>query len=279
MSTLRSWLRPALAVSLLLAAAAIVAVDTVAAAVAAAAPTGLLGRPFLLLAASVLGVAVLRGGVSMGSDGGDEADDWLPETPPERAGGSGSPTAGGEIDALLASLADPRDEEYPNAAGRRSVRSRVEGLAAETVADAVAVDPAEVERQLGTGQWTGEPRAAAFFGADGDVLLRTRVADWLAGKRFERRLAAAVDEISVFAGTEPRDGAVIEGSRRERIDRVRRAAMAHAAVEDAAAPAIDARELMTAHGRSVDDIDELPELDPSAPDALTGESTEAIADE
>lgn len=113
---------------------------------------------------------------------------------PERVGATRA-TAGEEIDAALERAAE--DGERGERA-RISVRREIRTVAVETLVDAADLDEDEAKRRLETGEWTDDPRAAAFLGSDvARPPLRLRLRDWLsADPSFERRARATVDEIA-----------------------------------------------------------------------------------
>jgi hypothetical protein len=105
--------------------------------------------------------------------------------------GADRPTVGAELDRQLSLIGDGERGRQARARVRRAVRS----VAVETLCEVEGIDEATAERWLDGGEWTSDPRAAAFLGDDSvprpSVGLRLR--DWLsADPTFVRRARAAV---------------------------------------------------------------------------------------
>lgn len=130
-----------------------------------------------------------------GRSTGEKADVSLPE--PGDADGSRDRLVGGSTDEVLDALGDP---EAPVKGRRRvDVRTRIRSLAVDVLREAGTDDP---EAALATGEWTDDPRAAAYLGTDVPLPVRIRVADWASGDPYRRRVEATVAELSAIAGVE-----------------------------------------------------------------------------
>lgn len=104
-------------------------------------------------------------------------------------------TAGAVVDETLARVVE--DGEGGKRA-RAEVRREVRAVAVETLAETDGVSAAAAERLIEAGEWTDDPRAAAFLGG-ADVPrppLGLRLRDWLsADPSYAIRARAAVDAI------------------------------------------------------------------------------------
>jgi len=125
----------------------------------------------------------------------EEADVSLPD--PVDADGSDDRLVGDAVDEVLDALGDP---ETAGGGWRRvDVENRVRSLAVDVLSEAGTDDP---EAALATGEWTDDPRAAAYLGDDVPLPVRARVADWAGGDPYRRRVEATVAELSTVAGVE-----------------------------------------------------------------------------
>jgi hypothetical protein len=130
-----------------------------------------------------------------GRSTGEAADVSLPD--PDDADGPEDRLVGDAMDQVLDALGDP---EAPVKGWRRAdVRTRVRSLAVDVLREAGTDDP---ETALATGEWTDDPRAAAYLGEDVPLPVRMRVVDWAGGDPYRRRVAATVTELSAVAGVE-----------------------------------------------------------------------------
>ncbi|QPV62238.1 hypothetical protein I7X12_16055 [Halosimplex litoreum] len=130
-----------------------------------------------------------------GRSTGEATDVSLPD--PDDAGGTRDRLVGDSMDEVLDALGDP---EAPVKEWRRAdVRARIRSLAVDVLREAGTDDP---EAALATGEWTDDPRAAAYLGDDVPLPVRMRVADWAGGDPYRRRVAATVTELSDVAGVE-----------------------------------------------------------------------------
>jgi len=108
--------------------------------------------------------------------------------------GADRPTVGEELDRQLALVGDGERGRQARARVRREVRS----VAVDTLCDVESVDEATAAERLASGEWTADPRAAAFLGDDSvpRPSLKLRLRDWLsADPTFARRARAAVAAI------------------------------------------------------------------------------------
>jgi hypothetical protein len=100
-------------------------------------------------------------------------------------------TAGAALDRQIDQVGDGKRGRQARARVRREVRS----VAVETLCDVEGIDEATAERRLEAGEWTDDPRAAAFLGDESvpQPRLGLRLRDWLsADPTFVRRARAAV---------------------------------------------------------------------------------------
>jgi len=105
--------------------------------------------------------------------------------------GADRPTVGAELDRQLSLIGDGERGRQAKARVRREVRS----VALDTLCDVEGVDEATAEAWLASGEWTTDPRAAAFLGDDSvpRPSLSARLRDWLsADPTFVRRARAAI---------------------------------------------------------------------------------------
>ncbi|QLH84325.1 DUF7269 family protein [Halosimplex pelagicum] len=141
--------------------------------------------------ALVLGVWSLWRGRSTDED----ADVSLPD--PGDAEGSEARLVGDAMDEVLDALGDP---ETTDSGWRRvDVETQIRGLAVDVLRETGTDD---AEAALETGEWTDDPRAAAYLGDDVPLPVRVRVADWASGDPYRRQVEATVAELSAVAGVE-----------------------------------------------------------------------------
>ncbi|ELZ25799.1 hypothetical protein C475_10079 [Halosimplex carlsbadense 2-9-1] len=125
----------------------------------------------------------------------EDADVSLPD--PADADGSGDRLVGDAVDEVLDALGDP---ETTDSGWRRvDAYSQIRSLAIDVLREAGTDDPAAA---LATGEWTDDPRAAAYLGDDVPLPVRIRVADWAGGDPYRRQVEATVAELSAVAGVE-----------------------------------------------------------------------------
>lgn len=141
-----------------------------------------------------LGLALVFGTLSLVS-GLSRAEAGERSLPTPETVGAERATTGAEIDRQLAIVAEDGDRgQHARARIRREVRS----VAVDTLVDVEDVSEETAERRLETGDWTADPRAAAFLGGDGAPRpsLSIRLRDWLsADPTFTRRARAAVADL------------------------------------------------------------------------------------
>lgn len=112
-------------------------------------------------------------------------------------------TVGRDVDGALEKLR----EEAPSMAptqyerNRRNVRRALADSAVGVIAAETSVSVETARERVETGEWTDDPRAAAFLG-DVRAPPSQRLTDWLAGETLERRVDATVAEIRSLAGLE-----------------------------------------------------------------------------
>ncbi|QLH79315.1 hypothetical protein HZS55_19340 [Halosimplex rubrum] len=134
---------------------------------------------------------------------GRSTDDGADVSLPARgdADGSEDRLVGDAVDEVLDALGDP---ETTDSGWRRSdVEARIRDLAVEVLRETGTDD---AEAALETGEWTDDPRAAAYLGDDVPLSVRVRVADWASGAPYRRRVEATVAELSAVAGVEAEVG-------------------------------------------------------------------------
>lgn len=189
-------------------------------AVAFGAPMG----PFAVLATPATAVlaGVLAGGIGLraayramtgrtdgtGGENGSSVPVPVPTLPrgPDSEGDVDD-TVGGTLDGLVATVAGDAEAENGDTLvltrKRRTVRSTVRRAAVDVLVDTEGLTFETASELVETGEWTTDPRAAAFLGSEAPpppVAMRLR--DWAAGERFRRQVEAAVDEIAALAGVE-----------------------------------------------------------------------------
>ena len=146
----------------------------------------------------VLGVAcVVLVLLGWDRDTDDEWTETLREAAPERVpAGDGTPPgawvtlAAGERDRIAeASLTD----HYGDAVAS----DRLTEAATAAVAADAGVDEETAAERVASGEWTDDPRAAAYLGEDGTPTVPPgmRLRDWFAGERRPRQVRAAVREV------------------------------------------------------------------------------------
>ena len=126
----------------------------------------------------------------------DDADIALPA--PADDAGAGDRLVGDGVDAALAALGDT--DRAGNGWKRVDVERRIRGIARDVLDAETAVD--DVSAALDSGEWTEDPRAAAYLGDDVALPVRIRVADWASGDPHRRKVEATVAELAAVAGVE-----------------------------------------------------------------------------
>ncbi|WP_135362676.1 DUF7269 family protein [Halosimplex halophilum] len=119
---------------------------------------------------------------------------------PDDADRDGEQLVGDDVDGALDALTDP--EAPRNGWKRADVRNRIRGVAVDVLEAEVDGDADDAARLLKTGEWTDDPRAAAYLGEDVAVPVRIRVTDWASGDPHRRRVEATVAELAARAGVE-----------------------------------------------------------------------------
>lgn len=181
-------------------AVAVSAVGAAAATVAGVTPAWLVqslasvARPVL----GVLGVAcVVLVLLGWNRDASDDWTETLREAAPERV-----PAGVGTPPGAWVTLAAGEENRIAEASlvgqsGDAVARDRLIEAATAAVAADRGVDEETAAEMVASGEWTDDPRAAAYL-ADGEtptVPPGVRLRDWLAGERTPRRVRAAVREI------------------------------------------------------------------------------------
>jgi len=184
-------------------------------------------RPFVYFFAHfalVLGAWSLWRGRAAADDG---ADVTVPT--PASADDTGERLVGEDIDEAIDALTDP--ETAGNGWKRVDVQNRVRGLAMDVLRAETGGDAEEVAALLESGEWTDDPRAAAYLGDDVPAPVRVRVADWASGDPFRRRVEATVAELAAVTGVEAAVSGAEAADAEATVDR-------HDATADAASAAI-----------------------------------------
>lgn len=122
---------------------------------------------------------------------------------PEPVGLDRPPVAGGEFDAAVERLADPAS---PDADARERVRKDLRRTAVTLLAEREGVSREEAARLVTKGDWTDDPRAAAFLGGPdaATVPVAVRVREWLAPETpAGQRARRAADEVVALAEEGP----------------------------------------------------------------------------
>ncbi|WP_312908854.1 DUF7269 family protein [Natronosalvus caseinilyticus] len=95
------------------------------------------------------------------------------------------------------SLDEPRDQRVLRVRARNRTRVAVTDAVMTTLmADDHGVDEARERVQSGT--WTDDPRAAAYLSGSVSVPAKMQLFDWLAGRREQRQLEAALAELAAL---------------------------------------------------------------------------------
>lgn len=151
------------------------------------------------LVAALLGAAVLLG--STGS---------APPRPTNRATGNSAVSpgftrvVGRDLDAAVESLAADGDSVHGHGlyGSRSHLQRELRTLAVEALVDR-GHDRETAERLVETGEWTDDPRAAAFLGRDAPpVPLRLRIHDWATGEGEREAAERAVEAVAELSGVD-----------------------------------------------------------------------------
>jgi len=116
-------------------------------------------------------------------------------------------TVGAAVDDPLATLTEA--PESTSGADRNlaagTIHDELFSLAVETLAAAEGCDSGAAAQRVTNGDWTDDPRAAAFLGDESvpRVPVRLRIVDWVRGEPVARRVEATVDAIARHAETDP----------------------------------------------------------------------------
>lgn len=166
------------------------------------APLASVGTVVLLgLVVAALGLALLRRSETV--DRGDTVR--LPDYGDRTA--TETTTVGAAVDDPLATLTeDPESTTGPERVrAAETVRLELHGLAVETLAAVENCDRGTAARRVERGEWTDDPRAAAFLGGEDvpRVPVRLRVLDWVRGDPVARRAEATVVAIAAHAERDP----------------------------------------------------------------------------
>ena len=113
--------------------------------------------------------------------------------------GASPVTPGEDVEAALRTIrADPHVDTVDE---REAVFDRLAAVAVQLLQHREGIDADEARRRLGSGEWTDDPEAAAFFaaGPDDDAPFVTRLKESFSDDarfaRRARRAAAALDEL------------------------------------------------------------------------------------
>lgn len=118
--------------------------------------------------------------------------------------GSADRVVGTEIAATIESLGYDGDSSRSGSRQlpRPKLRAELRVLAIEALVEQ-GHDRAAARRSLATGEWTDDPRAAAYLGSEAPpVPLRLRVHDWATGAGERRRAERAIEVVGDLAGLE-----------------------------------------------------------------------------
>jgi hypothetical protein len=124
---------------------------------------------------------------------------------PERAH-YGNHTVAGEgidesVEAVGGELPESKAKDWWTYREKKDVQSALETVSVRVLASEHDVSEAAAQRLVDSGEWTRDPRAAAFLGSDAPELpLKLQFWDWLSGEAYQRRVEATVDEIARHAG-------------------------------------------------------------------------------
>ena len=131
---------------------------------------------------------------------------------PERAHYGGHSVSGEDIDesvdAVGGELPESEATDWWTYREKNDVRSALETVSVRVLASEHDVSSDAAKRLVESGEWTRDPRAAAFLGSDAPELpLKLQFVDWLSGEAYQRRVEATVDEIARHAGVDGEDEA------------------------------------------------------------------------
>ncbi|WP_224267864.1 DUF7269 family protein [Haloprofundus salinisoli] len=175
------------------------AVGTVFVPVALSPSLATFSRVFVFLLAGIAGLfaVVILTGVD------EDNARWTPGRDPERAYDGARESAGERFDDALTGLED--QSGWKRKREKTAIERTVHDAAITTIAARGDCKQLEAARRIETGTWTTNVRAASFLGGDDapSLPLRTRVRDWVAGRRFERAVEKTVAELSAYDGGEP----------------------------------------------------------------------------
>lgn len=140
---------------------------------------------------------------------------------PERAHYGNHSVSGEDIDesveAVGGELPESEAKDWWTYREKNDVRSALETVSVRVLASEHDVSSDAAKRLVESGEWTRDPRAAAFLGSDAPELpLKLQFVDWLSGEAYQRRVEATVDEIARHAGVGGEDEG--EGSGRTAAD-------------------------------------------------------------
>ena len=124
---------------------------------------------------------------------------------PERAHYGDHTVSGEDIDesveAVGGELPESEAKDWWTYREKNDVQSALETVSVRVLASEHDVSTAAAEALVASGEWTRDPRAAAFLGSDVPELpLKLQFVDWLSGEAYQRRVEATVDEIARHAG-------------------------------------------------------------------------------
>jgi hypothetical protein len=124
---------------------------------------------------------------------------------PERAHYGDHTVSGEDIDesveAVGGELPESEAKDWWTYREKNDVQSALETVSVRVLASEHDVSTAAAEALVASGEWTEDPRAAAFLGSDAPELpLKLQFVDWLSGEAYQRRVEATVDEIARHAG-------------------------------------------------------------------------------
>jgi hypothetical protein len=135
----------------------------------------------------------------------ESVENPLVDLDPERAHYSSHSISGEDIDqsveAVGGELPESEAKDWWTYREKNDVQSALETVSVRVLASEHDVSAAAAEELVASGEWTQDPRAAAFLGADApDLPLKLQFVDWLSGEAYQRRVEATVDEIARHAG-------------------------------------------------------------------------------
>lgn len=123
-------------------------------------------------------------------------DDGVTLPPDRRTETRDDAVVGRETDDTLRAIVDSTDGG--GAWKRVRLRGDLRSLAIELLRTEHGMDVDEAAAAIDTGEWTDDPRAAAYLG-DVPLPVRLRVSDWASGNPYERRVTATAAEIARLA--------------------------------------------------------------------------------